>query len=71
MNTTATNRSPELDAVRRLLFPNLTTADGWERIDRAFSGAADPKRVQAIEERASELVLLEGLKELETELDTD
>ena len=69
MNTTATNRSPELDAVRRLLFPNLTTADGWERIDRAFSGAADPKRVQAIEERASELVLLEGLKELETELD--
>jgi hypothetical protein len=71
MNTTATNRSPELDAVRRLLFPNLTTADGWERIDRAFSGAADPKRVRAIEERASELVLLEGLKELETELDTD
>jgi hypothetical protein len=71
MNTTATNRSPELDAVRRLLFPNLTTADGWERIDRAFSGAADPKRVQAIEERASELVLLEGMKELETELDTD
>jgi len=71
MNTTATNRSPELDAVRRLLFPNLTTADGWERIDRAFSGAADPKRVQAIEECASELVLLEGMKELETELDTD
>jgi hypothetical protein len=71
MNTTATNRSPELDEVRRLLFPNLTTADGWARIDRAFSGAADPKRVQAIEERASELVLLEGLKELETELDTD
>ena len=71
MNTTATNRSPELDAVRRLLFPNLTTADGWERIDRAFSGAADPKRVRAIEERASELVLLEGMKELETELDTD
>ena len=71
MNTTATNRSPELDAVRRLLFPNLTTADGWERIDRAFSGAADPKRVQAIEECASELVLLEGMKELETDLDTD
>jgi hypothetical protein len=71
MNQTATNRSPELDEVRRLLFPNLTTADGWERIDRAFSGAADPKRVQAIEERASEIVLLEGMKELETELDTD
>jgi hypothetical protein len=71
MNQTATNRSPELDEVRRLLFPNLTTADGWERIDRAVSGAADPKRVQAIEERASEIVLLEGMKELETELDTD
>ena len=71
MNTTATNRSPELDAVRRLLFPTLTTADGWERIDRAFSGAADPKRVRAIEERASEIVLLEGMKGLETELATD
>jgi hypothetical protein len=71
MNTTSANRSPELDQVRRLLFPNLTTADGWARIDRAFTGAADPNRVRAIEERASELVLLEGLKELETELDTD
>ncbi len=71
MNTTAANRSPELDEVRRLLFPNLTTAEGWAQIDRAFSGAADPNRVRAIEERASELVLLEGLKELETELDTD
>jgi hypothetical protein len=71
MNTTAANRSPELDEVRRLLFPNLTTADGWAQIDRAFSGAADPNRVRAIEERASELVLLEGLKELETELDSD
>ena len=69
MNTTATNRSPELDAVRRLLFPNLTAADGWAQIDRAFSGAADPNRVRAIEECASEIVLLEGLKELETELD--
>jgi hypothetical protein len=71
MKTTAANRSPELDQVRRLLFPNLTTADGWAQIDRAFSGAADPKRVQAIEDRALELVLVEGLKELETELDTD
>jgi hypothetical protein len=71
MNTTAANRSPELDEVRRLLFPNLTPAAGWAQIDRAFGGAADPNRVRAIEERASELVLLEGLKELETELDTD
>jgi hypothetical protein len=71
MNTTAANRSPELDQVRRLLFPKLTAAEGWAQIDRAFSGAADPNRVRAIEERASELVLLEGLKELESELDTD
>jgi hypothetical protein len=62
MNTTAANRSPELDEVRRLLFPKLTTADGWAQIDRAFSGAADPKRVRAIEKRA---------KELEIELDAD
>jgi hypothetical protein len=62
MNETAANRSAELDEVRRLLFPDLRPDDGWAQIDRAFRGAADPKRVRAIEERA---------KELEIELDAD
>jgi hypothetical protein len=55
MNKTAANRSPELDEVRRLLFPNLRPDDGWAQIDRAFSGASDPRRVRRIEERAKRL----------------
>jgi hypothetical protein len=55
MDKPAANRSPELDEVRRMLFPTLTPAEGWAQIDRAFRGAADPKRVRAIEERAREL----------------
>jgi len=50
----ATNRSPELDEVRRLLFPELSPDDGWTRIDRAFTGAADPERWQRIESLAHE-----------------
>jgi hypothetical protein len=44
--------SPELDKVRKLLFPDLTVEEGWERIDTALAGAADPKKVDAIEEIA-------------------
>ena len=44
-----TNRSPELDEVRRLLFPRLSEKDGWAKIDRAFEGAADPRKREAIE----------------------
>jgi len=43
------NRSPELDEVRRLLFPRLTEDDGWAKIERAFEGAADPRKQEAIE----------------------
>jgi hypothetical protein len=42
-------RSPELDAVRRLLFPNLSPEEGWARIDAAFAAAADPQKLDAIE----------------------
>ena len=45
-------RSPELDRVRKLLFPDLSAEEGWERIDAAFKGAHDPERVAAIERRA-------------------
>jgi hypothetical protein len=43
------NRSPELDEVRRLLFPRLSEADGWAKIERAFERAADPQKQEAIE----------------------
>ena len=43
------NRSPELDEVRRMLFPGLSPDDGWARIDQAIRGAADPEKQAAIE----------------------
>ena len=43
------NRSPELDEVRRLLFPKLNEDDGWSKIDAAFRGADDPRKQAAIE----------------------
>jgi hypothetical protein len=45
----AANRSPELDEVRRLLFPRLSEDEGWTLIDRAFQRAADPRKREAIE----------------------
>ena len=47
------DRSPELDQVRRMLFPKLPESEGWARIDAAISGAADPQRLAAIERLAS------------------
>jgi hypothetical protein len=44
--------SPELDKVRQLLFPDLSVEEGWERIDAALDAAADPKRLDAIDEIA-------------------
>ena len=46
------NRSPELDEVRRLLFPRLSEDEGWTLIDRAFRRAADPRKQEAIEAQA-------------------
>ena len=45
----AADRSPELDEVRRLLFPRLAPADGWAKIDWAIRRAADPDKQAAIE----------------------
>jgi hypothetical protein len=44
--------SPELDKVRQLLFPDLSVEEGWQRIDAALDAAADPKRLDAIDEIA-------------------
>ena len=46
-------RSPELDKVRQLLFRDLPEEEGWARIDAALEAAADPKRLDAIEEIAA------------------
>jgi hypothetical protein len=43
------HRSAELDHVRTMLFPGLSPADGWAKIDWAIGRAADPDRQTAIE----------------------
>jgi hypothetical protein len=45
-------RTPELDQVRRLLFPALPPEEGWARIEGALAGAKDEERLDAIEELA-------------------
>jgi hypothetical protein len=47
-----TRRTPELDQVRRLLFPGLPPEEGWTRIELALAGATDEERIDAIEELA-------------------
>jgi len=42
-------RSRELDVVRELLFPHLSKAEGWERIDAAEAGQRDEERWSRIE----------------------
>jgi hypothetical protein len=42
-------RTPELDQVRRLLFPSLPPEDGWARVEGALAGAQDEERIDAIE----------------------
>ena len=45
-------RSPELDAVRELLFPRLSAQEGWQRIDEADAGQRDEERWRRIEQIA-------------------
>jgi len=45
-------RSPELDAVRELLFPHLPAEDGWRRIDNAFEAQRDEDRWRRVEKIA-------------------
>jgi hypothetical protein len=45
-------RTPELDQVRRLLFPTLPPEEGWARIENALAGAQDEERAEAIERLA-------------------
>jgi hypothetical protein len=54
MSSSAGGRSPDLDHVRQMLFPDLPAEEGWARIDEAISGASDPVRWAAIEHLASD-----------------
>ena len=53
MSEPESDRSPELDQVRRMLFPQLPPHEGWAKIDAAISGAADAQRTAAIERLAA------------------
>jgi hypothetical protein len=62
-------RTPELDQVRRLLFPGLPPEEGWARIEGALADAKDEDRLDAIEELAEgDLTadLVAALKRLQT-----
>ena len=52
MPANSPQRTPELDQVRRLLFPTLPPEEGWARIEGALAGAKDEERIDAIEELA-------------------
>jgi hypothetical protein len=45
-------RSPELEEIRRRLFPDLPADEGWAKIDRALNAAADQDRLDRVEELA-------------------
>ena len=60
----ASGRSPELDQVRRLLFPNLPPEEGWARIDAAFAAAADERKLDAIDRLAEADLSVELLEVL-------
>ncbi|HEY2777885.1 MAG TPA: hypothetical protein VGI77_08260 [Gaiellaceae bacterium] len=65
-------RTPELDQVRRLLFPTLPPEEGWSRIEGALAGAKDEERLEAIEELAGRDLtaeLIAALKRLQTPAD--
>ena len=64
MAETPERRTPELDQVRRLLFPTLSPEDGWARIDGALAGAKDEERIDAIEELAGQDLTAELLAAL-------
>jgi hypothetical protein len=59
MGSTA-GRSAELDEVRKMLFPRLSPADGWAKIEWAMRRAADPEKQAAIEVAAERVQLRDG-----------
>ena len=54
-------RSPDLEQLRIILFPRLSREEGWRRIETAFEGAADRERATRIEQLASDPDLAEEM----------
>ena len=50
------SRSPELEQVRQMLFPQLSDDEAWRRIDAAFVRAADEDRLNRIDALARRLL---------------
>jgi len=47
-------RSPELEKVRLMLFPNLSPEEGWRRIDSALERARETERADRVDELAAD-----------------
>jgi hypothetical protein len=69
MSTDERGRSPELEQVRQMLFPELSEEEGRAEIEAAIRGQSDPKRWKRIEQRAAKdlsgdlLAILHRLRE--------
>jgi hypothetical protein len=61
MRVPQSERSPELEQLRLMLFPHLPREDGWQRIETAFERAADRERSRRIERLATEPALAADL----------
>ena len=61
MRARETQRSPELEQLRLMLFPHLGREDGWQRIETAFERAADGERSRRIERLAGDPALTADL----------
>jgi hypothetical protein len=61
MGTQESERSPDLEQLRLMLFPRLSREDGWQRIETAFARAADRERSSRIERLASDPDLVEEM----------
>jgi hypothetical protein len=61
MRTRESERSPELDQLRRMLFPRLSPEDGWRRIETALERAADCERSARVEQLARDPDLAEEM----------
>jgi hypothetical protein len=61
MRAQESDRSPDLEQTRLMLFPHLSREEGWRRIEPAFERAADRDRATRIEQLASRPDLAEEL----------
>jgi hypothetical protein len=61
MSTGEHGRSPELDQLRQMLFPELPPEEGWAQVEAAISGASDAERWNRIEQLVAEQQVADDL----------